>query len=213
MPAEAVRTEVASAANAWSGGPGPNVLFVGAEPFSHPELPVLVAAAVAAGYERIGLRTDAGALSMPGNAEGVLSAGVLHLQLVLTGGDGASHDSNTGRPGLFDSARHGVAQYKRAAMEAGLAVAITGYVSVCAHTMPGLPGIVATLAGLGAVAVELAVTPRGAGEAGLLAWLGSAVDTGMVNGVWVSVSGLAPDTVVGSPLHAVAPSRVRGASA
>ena len=92
VPAEAVRTEVASAANAWSGGPGPNVLFVGAEPFSHPELPVLVAAAVAAGYERIGLRTDAGALSMPGNAEGVLSAGVLHLQLVLTGGDGASHD-------------------------------------------------------------------------------------------------------------------------
>lgn len=202
-----ILTALSTTAASWSDGPGPNVMFVGTEPFAHPELPQLVSAAVGAGYQRIGLRTDAGALSIPGNAEGVLSAGVRHIQLVLAGGDAASHDGITARSGLFDSAMGGIAVLRQAARTAGVSVAITGLVRVCPHSLTSLPAAVAALTDAGAVAVELAVTPTVTNETDLRDWLGSAIDTGMVNGVWVSVSGLATEAVPRSALHALAPSR------
>ena len=212
LASELIRAALAANAASWSGGTGPNVMFVGMEPFAHPELPGLVSAAVGAGYQRIGLRTDAGALSLPDNAEGVLSAGVRHIEMVLAGGDAASHDAFAGRPGLFDSAHRGVTEFRLVAREAHVPVAVTGHVPVCVHTMTSLPAVVAALADVGAVAVELAVSPRAAAESALPAWLGAAIDTGMVNGVWVSVSGLAPASVPRSPLHALAPSRAVGAT-
>ena len=97
-PATLVLADVTAVCASWSDGPGPNVSLVGAEPFAHPELPLLVQGAVEAGCERIRLRTDAGALSAGNNAVGVLGAGVRHLEVVLLGGD-AEHARRAGGQG------------------------------------------------------------------------------------------------------------------
>ncbi len=152
LPAATVLEAVAAVANEWRSPPGPNVAFIGPEPFAHPELPLIVSGAAAAGFERIRLRTDAGALASGGNATGVLAAGVLHIEVILLGGDAATHDRVTGRPGLFDAAHAGVAAYRAAAAEP---VAITGFVPVCRHTAPHLSETVRALAEWGAGSVEL----------------------------------------------------------
>jgi len=207
--AEVVGSRIASVVAEWGDGPGPNVLLTGPEPFAHPELPGIVASAAASGCERIGLRTDAGALSMPGNAEGVLGAGVRHLQLVVLGGAGA-HDRLADRPGLFDAASQGARAFIAAAQRGGEHVAVTGLVPVCAHNVPELPAAVAALASAGAVAVEFAVQPTAADARGFSDWLASAIDTGTVNGVWVTVTGVEPQRVPRSALHAISPFSTSG---
>jgi MoaA/NifB/PqqE/SkfB family radical SAM enzyme len=207
--AEVVGSRIASVVAEWADGPGPNVMLSGPESFAHPELPGIVASAAAAGCERIGLRTDAGALSIPGNAEGVLGAGVRHLQVVMLGGQG-SHDRLADRPGLFDAASQGVRTFIAAALHGGEHVAVTGMVPVCAHNVPELPAAVAALASVGAVAVEIAVQPAAAQVRGFSDWLASAIDTGTVNGVWVTVAGLEAQRVPRSALHAVSPFSASG---
>lgn len=164
--------------------PGPNVVLTGSEPFAHPELPTLVRLAADAGFERIRLRTDAGALSSPGNAEGVLGAGVRQLEVVLLGA-GEVHDSLTGRPGLFAATTQGVSRFAAAADASGLEIAITGLVPVCRHNAQHVPEAVAALASLGAVAVTIDAR-RHALDAGVLR---SALDTGTAGLVAVSVLG------------------------
>jgi MoaA/NifB/PqqE/SkfB family radical SAM enzyme len=207
--AEVVGSRIASVVAEWADGPGPNVLLVGPEPFAHPELPGIVASAAASGCERIGMRTDAGALSIPGNAEGVLGAGVRHLQVVVLGGQDA-HDRLADRPGLFDAASQGVRAFIAAARHGGVRVAVTGIVPVCAHNVPELPAAVAALASAGAVAVEIAVQPAAAQVRGFSDWLASAIDTGTVNGLWVTVTGLEAPRVPRSALHAVSPFSTSG---
>ncbi len=203
--AEVIRGVVSDAVDAWSGGPGPNVLFTGPEPFSHPELPAIAANAAAAGIERIGLRTDAGALSIPGNAEGVLAAGVRHLQVVRLAGTAEAHDALASRPGLFDAAESGLASFLAAARTSRAAVAFTGIVPACSHNLPELPATVMALTRAGALAVEIAASPATAGTPGFEDWVSAAIDTGLVNGVWVSVTGVDPARTPRSHLHAVAP--------
>jgi len=208
--AESIGALVAEAASAWSDGPGPNVFFTGPEPFSHPELPDLVAGAAGSGVERIGLRTDAGALSIPGNAEGVLAAGVRHLQVVMLAGSAGKHDGLSGRVGLFEAASAGVSAFVAAAHASHENVAVMGFVPACAHNMSELPAAVAALARLGALAVEIAVSPEAGGVRGLSDWTSSAIDTGLVNGVWVYLTGAGTAGVSPSELRCVMPFKLVG---
>ena len=152
-PAEQVAEQIAAVAAGWRGGPGPNLAFVGAEPFAHPALPALITAAVDAGCERIRLRTDGGALALSGNAEGAFRAGVRHIELVLLASDAGTHDALSGRQGLFATAVAGAAAFTAVARDAGQPVAITGYVPVCRHVEPHLPALIAAFARMGAAAV------------------------------------------------------------
>jgi hypothetical protein len=138
----------------WVYGPGPNALLTGFEPFAHPELPAVISGGAARGFERMRLRTDAGALSQGGNAAGLLSAGVRQLEVVLLGGQEA-HDLLSGRPGLFDAARSGVSTFVGQAGLARERVVVTGFVSLCRHSIEDAAQAVAALGSMGAVAVQL----------------------------------------------------------
>lgn len=188
--------------------PRANVAFVGPEPFNHPELPLFVSAAVAAGAARIRLRTDGGALSEPANAHGVVQAGVTHLEVVVLAGDPAVHDELTGSRGLFAACMSGIAGFGAAAAQAGAHVAMTGAVPVCRHNLDHLAGAVAALASAGAVSVALEVDVEGGVSSKFSAALATAIETGTVNGVWVHVVGLRDGDVPVSRLHGIAPATV-----
>ncbi len=186
-----VVADITAAARGWEAGglegPGPNVLLGGAEPFSHPELPLLVASAVEAGVRRVGLTTDGGALSVAENAAGVVHAGVRRVDLVLLG-PAEIHDALTGRPGLFDAALEGARGFLRAAEDACARAVVTGRVPVCAHNLEHAAGAVAALASAGAVAVTLVVSAEGTSSGRARLAIESAVDTGVTSGVWVDVA-------------------------
>lgn len=207
-PAADILAQLSLIAEKWPGGPGPSVAFVGAEPFLHAELPVIVMGATSARFERIRLRTGATALAAHDNAEGAIHAGVRHVEAVLLGA-GEAHDELAGLPGGFASAMTGLALLRNAAENGAKTVAVTGRVPVCRHNLEHVGPAVAALAQAGAVAIELAVSEGAADAAALTRHLAPAVETGVVNGVWVSVSGL-PSEKFGAlaPLHAVAPSEV-----
>jgi len=189
-PATRVLADVAEACGAWSDGPGPNVSFVGAEPFAHPELPLLVQGAVEAGCERIRLRTDAGALSAGNNAAGVFSAGVRHLEVVLLGGEANSHDGLVGREGAFAAAKAGVSAFGAVAAAQGLHVAVTGRIPICRHNRDHLLATVQALVALGAIAIQLAPVDGVTLDADRLA---AASQSAVTNGVWL-------DGAAGQPL-------------
>jgi len=200
-PAAAVTQRIAATAAEWAGGPGPNVAFTGAEPFAHPELPALVGAAVAAGAERIRLRTDAGALAGGNNASGVLAAGVRHIEVVLVGGDAQVHDGIVGRPGLYDAAVAGVAAFRSAAQAADVPVAITGYVPVCRHNAAHVVSTVLALAACGAVSVELQPVDgyRIDAATALAAFQAAVVNAVSLRGHGVPAAGIAPWAWRGTP--------------
>ncbi|MDZ4170399.1 MAG: hypothetical protein U1E26_12220 [Coriobacteriia bacterium] len=183
--ASEVAREITAAAGSWSRGPGPNVTFVGFEPFAHPALPQLIAEAVAAGVVRLRLRTDGGALATGANAVGILAAGVRHLEVVVLAA-GEEHDRLSGRSGLAAACDGGVRAFVAAAARDGLRVAVTGRVPVCRHNARGAAGAVAWLASLGAVAVHLDATACREADGPLVL---AALDTAAVHGLAASVSG------------------------
>lgn len=159
--------------------------LVGFEPFAHPQLPAIIAALRAQGEERIRLRTDCGALVTPGNAEGVVGAGVRHLEAVFLS-DRETHDRLTGRAGLFEAATRGVRAFLAAATAADARAVLTGYVPLCAHNVRTAAFAVAHLASLGAVAVHVDATRASKGdEAHVLA----ALDTAAASGVAAFATG------------------------
>jgi hypothetical protein len=200
-----VLANVREVAQSWSAGAGPNLVFVGAEPFAHPQLPALVAGAASLGVERIGLRTDGGALSVDGNALGAIHAGVRLIEIVALGDQGI-HDDLTGATSGFAMARQGARAFLDEGRETGATVVVTGRIPVCRHNLASLPGAVAALAEMGAVSVELSVSERTQKAVGLSSWVSAAFETGMVNGVWVYIRepGRLPASSIG--LHGVAPS-------
>jgi hypothetical protein len=203
-PAADVIAEALEAIESWDHatlGPGPNIVFAGAEPFSHPELPSVIFAAAEAGASRISLRTSGEALSLAENAAGVIHAGVRHVEVVLLG-DGDHHQLVTGRPGSFAAISQGVRALADAAREQHVSVAVSGRVPVCRHNLEHVPAAVAALSELGAseVVLEVGVAAASSAEGGR--WLASACDTGVVNGTWVSVSSSKPSPQVPS-LHLV----------
>lgn len=177
------------------------VALTGPEPFAHPELPAVIAACREAGFTRLALETDGGALAAHGNAAGVLHAGVRHLWVRVLGPDDAVHDERIGRPGRGAAARAGIAAYRAAALEAGRAIVVTAVVPVCRHTLPELPAIVLSCAVRGFDAVRLVSTGSLPGTAGTI--IAAACDTGMVNRLWVSTDGSLP-LPVSHQLHGVA---------
>lgn len=199
---------IASALEAARGADG--VVLTGPEPFSHPELPAVIAACRDAGFVRIALDTDGGALAAHGNAVGVLHAGVRHLHVRVLGADDAVHDERLGRPGRTAAARSGMAAYRAAALESGLPIVVTAVVPVCRHTLPELPATVAACGARGFDAVRLIAAgplPVSAGVA-----VAAACDTGMVNRIWVSADGALtlPSTHV---LHSVSDGGAPGGGA
>lgn len=199
-PADEVISEIRDVAARWGGRPGPNLVLCGPEPFAHPELPRLVAAAVEAGVERLALETDGGALSVSQNATGALRSGVRHLRVRVLAADAAVSDGLTGKPGLSASARVGIGLFLEAAAQDGVACAVTAIVPVCDHNLVMLPAIVAELAGWGVHAVRLVKAcdlPDGAATD-----IAAACDTGMVNRLWVETDGRVP-LPSGHALHEV----------
>lgn len=185
--------------------PAATLLLAGSEPFRHPALPMLIGTAREAGFRAIRLRTDATEVALGENARGVVYAGVRQLEVVLLGGDAPTHDAHAGTPGAFDAALAGIRAFLAAAAEQGCAVAVSGAVPVCSHTRDHLPAIVGAFAGAGAVSVALEVGVPSTRPGGLDRWLGAAISTGTVNGVWTHVRGLAPAGLPADPLHAISP--------
>lgn len=178
--------EVARVTSACDEGAAPNLCFVGPEPFMHPALPQVIASAVEAGAARVRLRTDAGALSVGGNAAGVLSAGVTQIEVVILGADAHTHDRLSGRSGLFEAARSGLATYRERANTAGLPIALIALARVCKHNVGQLSAMVAEVAGWGVSSIDVEVAP------GVMLAPGAVADAhqaAMMNGVWLRRAG------------------------
>lgn len=167
---------------------GTGVLLTGFEPFMHPELPRIVAAAAGAGFTRIRLRTDATALTFGVNAEGVVDAGVTQIEVVLLG-DAALHDRLAGRQGAFVIAKAGVEAFVEAATRQGAASFVSGYLPLCTHGLEVASAAIAAFAMLGAEAVELDASAV-AGEPKARELLSAALDTATVNRVHAWASGM-----------------------
>ena len=161
------------------------MLLAGAEAFSHPSLPQIISTATSAGVQRIGVQTAGGLLGIGGNAQGVLHAGVRHFELHFLPGDDA--EPAPGIPGALD----GVAELVRVSAAGGARIAISAVIIACRHTIQQLSSAVGELAAAGVAAVHIKVDPSaGTGPAATASVL-AACDTGVVNAVWVDVSGLA----------------------
>lgn len=176
--------EAVGIAIAGEGDPtGPNVCLAGPEPFGHPDLPQLVVACVDAGARRIALETDAAALSVARNAQGVISAGVHHLHARLLDTDPVRCEALGVPAGRTSDSLAGIENYREAAQAASVPVVISILVPVCPHNLPWLPEIVVSAAGLHAQRVRLHAAAPLPGSAPAL--IAAACDTGMVSGVWV----------------------------
>jgi molybdenum cofactor biosynthesis enzyme MoaA len=199
-PAAALASAIEAVASAWGPPPGPNILLYGPEPFDHPELPAIVAAAVRAGAERIAIETGGSALSAIGNAVGVVRAGVTHLRVRLLDTDEERGDRLCGSPGRTRDALAGIRIYLDAAESAGADVVVTAIVPVCFHNVGALPEIIVGAAQAGFHAVRL--TAGGDLPANAEALIAAACDTGMVNHLWTETDGVLP-LPPGHALHAV----------
>jgi hypothetical protein len=192
-------------------GPGPNISFVGGEPFAHVELPAIIAATADGGASRIRLRSGGEALSVRENAAGVVHSGVRHIEIVLLG-DAAEHEDLAARRGAFAALVGGARAFLDSGRSQHADVVISGLVPVCRHNLAYVPSAVARLAELGASEVVLDVEPHAASSVDAATWLASACDTGIVNGAWVAVR--APRSIASVPsIHqvGVASGRVRAA--
>ena len=193
--------EAGAACKGWSRGTGPNIRLTGAEPFTHQELPRIVAGVMEAGCRRLAIDTDAVALRSAQNAHGALSAGVRHIRVTFLAGTEGVHDALAGMPGIFDSTREGVAAYRTTADAAQLPVSITVSVPVCRHNLRDLPSAVGAAVEAGADRVEITVTDGGIDLAAAVPWIVAACDTGVVNGVWVEVGGVPFCMLAGYDMH------------
>jgi len=179
LPVEAIAAAVAGVL------PADGVALSGPEPFAHPDLPRVVAACRDAGVSRIAIETDGGALSVPGNAHGVLLSGVRHLWVRVLGSSDEMHDTLAGKRGIAQAMRAGVAGYLANAETERLQVAVTAIVPVCGHNLGELPAIVAYCAAHGFHAARLLAA--GALPSSAETIVAAACDTGMVNHLWVAV--------------------------
>jgi hypothetical protein len=182
-----VIAEVETVAASWEGAPGPNVTFGGAEPFSHPALPDIVAAAVRAKVQRVRLETDAVALGHPDNAAAVVTSGVRHVRVTLLGGSPGLHDALVGVPGALERTLAGINGLAEAAKLADVEVAASARVQVCRHNLRDVPAAVSAAADAGARMVLLAIDDDGLDLRTAAPWLEAACETAMVNRRWCEV--------------------------
>jgi hypothetical protein len=200
-PLDEVAAEIEDICAAWEGLPGPNVALTGAEPFGHPELPVLVSAAREAGCRRVCLDTDAAALRTTQNSGGSLMAGVRHLRWALLGGTPGVHDALLGTPGALGASVEGIRSFLSIAVAEDVPVSVSAVVPVCRHNVHDLPAAAGIAVDAGVGRVLLRVEDGGMDLASALPWIVAACDTGVVNGVWVEVEGIPFCLLEGYDLH------------
>jgi hypothetical protein len=188
--ADDIAADVAQAVRDYPGAPGPNVELVGPEPLGHPELPAVVASAIAAGVARLRLHTDAVGFGSAGNASGAIAAGVTHVRFTLLGGTPGVHDVLADAPGALDATLLGVRSFVEAGKEQERAVHVSALLPLCRHTSSDLPTAVLRAVEAGVSGVLIRIEDGGVDMAGALPWIGAACDTGVVNGVWVEVEGV-----------------------
>lgn len=176
------------------------IVFTGAEPFRHPELPRLVASAISAGCRRLALDTEGVALRSPANAHGVIGAGVRHLRFTLLGGSPGVHDALIAVPGRLEETLAGVRAFRDAAADS-VPVSVVAVVPVCRHNHRDLPAAVAVAVRAGVDSVLIRVEDGGLDLSSLIPWMTSACDTGVVNSVWVEVEGMPFCMLQGYELH------------
>lgn len=202
-----VIADVEAAVSAWDGPGRANLSLAGADPFNHPDLPEIVAAAVGAGVSRLRVETAGAALGVGDNAPGAQSAGVRHACVTLLGNEGV-HDVLAGAPGLFGAACAGMRAWTLAAQGSGSATFLSGAMPVCDHNAAEAPAVVAAFAGLGAREVTLRAS-AGLDVQRAGSWLAAACDTGTVNRVWVRVTGVPAEALPGHVIH-LTPTLPRG---
>lgn len=184
----------------WDCGPGPNIAYVGPEPFHHPELVTLVRGAIEAGVERMCLSTDATALARGENAAGAVSGGVRHVEVQLLGGSAEIHDALSGRAGSFDAAISGMRALRDAGIAQSVPVLVCGRVRVCSHNVKDLPEAVLAFASVNASSVTLhfdGTVPAAVARP----WVSAAIETGVINSVWVALEGVTAQQMGVHPLH------------
>jgi hypothetical protein len=190
-----IRTEIENAVGGQETGPGPNIMLGGMEAFAHPDLPGLVAYAAQAGAVRIALQTGGGSLTAGENAPGALHVGVRHVEVRYIPGSDDDEESVTASASRNDAALSGVRAFVSAAEARGERVAVSAVVPVCRHTAPRLARAIAELADAGVGAVRLSAPEGDSHGPGTVAHVIAACDTGVVNGIWVDVAGIAlPET-------------------
>jgi hypothetical protein len=209
-PGESVVSEAAAVCASWTDGTGPNIRLTGAEPFAHPDLPAIVTGIMEAGCSRLAIDTDALGMRSPGNAHGVLAAGVRSVRFDLLAGTEGVHDALAGTPGMFEGTKDGIRSYRAAADAASVLVSVTARVQVCRHNLRDLPSAVGAAVEVGVDRVEIVVTDGGIDLAAALPWITASCDTGVVNGVWVEVEGVPFCLLPGYDLHLADAVRERG---
>lgn len=195
--------EIEAACAAWGEVAGPNVALTGPEPFGHPELPQLVAAAARAGVKRLRLDTDAIALAAPETAASVLAAGVRHLRVTLLGGTPGVHDALAGTPGALDRTLAGMRVFAEEAERAGIAVALSVRIPACHHNLQDLPNAVVVAAEARACHALLEIGDAGLDLPSAMPWIAAACDSGTINSLWVEVAGVPYCFSGGHALHLV----------
>jgi hypothetical protein len=190
-----------AAIESWSGGPGPNVAFTGAEPFHHPALEELISAAARAGAQRVRLDTDGAALCEDSVAHRVIDAGVRHVRFPLLGSTAELHDALIGRPGAFAATVRGVRWFADVARELGQAVQLSARVPVCHRNLKDLPAIVTRAIAAGASYVGIVLTDETLDPFAAAPWVEAACDTGIVHATWVDVEGMPFGPAEGWELH------------
>ncbi len=201
-PAEEILADLA--AHPGEIGAPVGVRLTGADPLAHPDPPSLVAAAVRTGAQRVALDTPGEGLARPGAADALLAAGARVFEVALLGSTEATHDRLAARSGSFDALAEGLAAVASAAEGREARVFVRARVTVCPHTVADLPATVMRCAELGASQVVL-VAREGVDPRRALEWIGAACDTGTVNRLWVSVSGVPAEALGERGLHAVDP--------
>lgn len=196
-----VIAEVECVVSSWEGAPGPDVSFGGAEPFSHPALPDIVAAAVRVHVQRIRLETDAVALGHADNASAVVTSGVRHLRVTLLGGSPGVHDALAGEPGVLERTLAGIGGFVQAAERAAVEVAPSVRVPVCRHNVRDVPAAVTAGIDAGAGSALLVVDDDGLDLRGAAPWLEAACETAVINRRWCEVEGVPYCLARGWELH------------
>jgi len=164
-----------------------DVAFGGFEPFAHPELPRLIAAAVerSGGAGRLLLQTDGGALAGGGNAEGAVLAGARVFEIPYHAGDENVDDKMTGRPGLAHARRAGISTLRHVAAEHPEAhVMVCAVAKLCRHGGRGaaLTGIAQAAVRDGLDALRIEAQPGAVPDAAQVA---SAAEILVPAGIWL----------------------------
>lgn len=164
-----------------------NISIQGQEPLLHRELPTILETLLSNPVDRLHISTDGIGLSSRQVAAGLASSGVTWVSIRLLAPESEAHDALSGMRGSFDAVIAGISNLRAPLAAQGADAMLTGEIPVCSHNINSLPATVALFAekGMRSVALDLSRLAR---SESAKAWVDSAVDTGLVAGMWVSLS-------------------------